>query len=58
MKTTKRYRVIYRLDTGLLGRFTDVELIVDHLPDLGTVVIVPDGSDKYGRVISVERVRD
>ena len=56
MTAAKRYRVIYRLE--LPGRFTDVELIVDHLPDLGAVVRVPDGSDRYGRVISIERVRD
>ncbi len=56
MKTaTRSYRVIYRLDTGKPGQFTDLELVVDHLPAMGTVVPVPDGTGRYGRVISIER---
>ncbi len=54
----KKYRVIYRLDWGRPGQFTDVELIVDHLPLLGVVVELPDGTGRHGRVISIERVRD
>ena len=54
----RTYRVVYRIDTGRPGRFRDVELVVDHLPDLGTVVLLPDGSGQYGRVISIERIRN
>jgi len=50
-----RYTVTYRVDTGLPGRFTDVTINVDHLPDVGSVVEIPDGSGRYGRVISIER---
>jgi hypothetical protein len=54
----KTYRVIYRIDTGKPGQFTDVELVVDHMPIVGGVVRVPDGSDRYGRVIVVERRKE
>lgn len=58
MGKPKKYRVIYRIDTGKPCQFTDVELIVDHPPCLGYVACLPDGSDRYGRVISIERVKD
>ena len=51
-----QYRAIYRVDSGKPSQFEDRELLVDHLPRIGTVVEVPDGSGQYGRVIAVERV--
>lgn len=54
----KTYKVIYRIDQGIPGRFQDVELIVDHRPELGFVQPLPDGSGRFGRVISVQRVKE
>ena len=51
----RAYRVTYRIDHGAPGQFTDLTLTVDHLPLIDSVVSVPDGSGRYGRVISVER---
>lgn len=53
---TTQYRVIYRLDRGRPNAFDDVECIVFHRPDIGVVSLLPDGV-RYGRVISVERIR-
>lgn len=44
------YTVIY----ALLGTTREVKG-VDHMPFLGAVVQIPDGSDQYGEVISVEK---
>ena len=53
----KTYRAIYRLEFGGPNNYRDVELVADHCPDLGCVCVLPDGSGRYGRVISIERVR-
>jgi len=49
----RTFIVIYRVDSGKPGQFRDVELETDHLPTMGTIVEVPDGSGRYGRVISI-----
>lgn len=54
----KTYKVIYRVEKGGPGRFQDVELVVDHRPELGFVQPLPDGSDRFGRVISIESVKE
>lgn len=53
---SKQYRVIYRLDRGCPNWFDDVECIVSHRPEIGVVSLLPDRV-RYGRVISVERIR-
>jgi hypothetical protein len=49
------YDVTYRLDRGAPCDFHDIVITTDHRPELGHVTLVPDGSGRYGRVISVER---
>lgn len=49
--------VTYRIDSGVRNAFIDVTMTVDHLPQLGSVVAIPDGSGRYGRVISIERMK-
>ena len=44
------YAVTYRMPG-----YPDVTLTVDHLPMIGSVAPLPDGSGRYGRVIAAER---
>lgn len=52
----RQWRVTYRLDRGRPCDFTDVEIVGDFRPELGFYAMLPDGSGRYGRVMSVERV--
>lgn len=50
------YDVVYRLERGETwesGRFIDVSATADHVPQMGAVVQMQDGSGRYGRVIAV-----
>jgi len=53
------YTVVYRIEHGKRftpGHFTDVTVKgVSGMPTLGVVVEIPDGTARYGRVISIER---
>lgn len=47
-------QVIYQLANGQQVAANDV----DHIPFLGTVVAMPDGSGRYGRVLSIGNCTD
>ena len=52
MKSNRKYTAIYQI-----GKEQREVKNISHMPIMGTLVRVPDGSNQYGRVIAVSRIK-